>query len=403
MKILQKLNINYEYGIFFTSNLFSLDNPIFRNLFLNDNLDQISIAFVIDNGVYYTHTNLENQIKVYTKDAGIRLAALPLITRGGEYSKNSTKEFDKTLALINDAKLDRHSYLIAIGGGAVLDMVGFAAAVGHRGIRHIRIPTTVLSQNDSGVGVKNGINYFGKKNFLGSFSPPIAVVNDLKFLTTLDDRDWISGTAEAVKVAMIKDELFFEWLEENAIGIRNRSIDLMGKLIADCAKLHCYHISYGNDPFELGSSRPLDFGHWSAHKLEQLTNFELRHGEAVAIGLALDTVYAQLIGLIDEESCNRTLKVLTNLGFDLFHSKLLTQDELSLNPKIIKGLEEFREHLGGDLTITLIDKLGHGVDIHIMDPSIIQKAALTLKKKHRAIKLESIPKYSSQNKGPRAT
>ena len=135
----------------------------------------------------------------------------------------------------------------------------------------------------------------------------------------------------------------------------------------------------------MGSSRPLDFGHWSAHKLEQLTDFELRHGEAVAIGLALDSVYAQLIGLLDEESCIRTLKVLTNLGFDIFHTKLLTQDELSLNPKIIKGLEEFREHLGGDLTITLIDKLGHGVNVHIMDHTIIQKAALTFKKKQRAI------------------
>lgn len=369
-----------------------MENLIFRNLFLNDNLDQIRIAFVIDKGVYNTHANLEAQIKVYTKTAGIRTAAPPLIVAGGEQAKNSTKEFDKTLALINDAKLNRHSYLIAIGGGAILDMVGFAAAVGHRGIRHIRIPTTILSQNDSGVGVKNGVNYFGKKNFLGSFSPPVAVVNDLTFLNTLDNRDWISGTAEAVKIAMIKDKLFFEWLEENAITIRNRNIDKMRKLIFDCAKLHCLHISYGNDPFEFGSSRPLDFRHWAAHKLEQLTDFELRHCEAVAIGIALDTVYALLIGLLDEESCNRSLNVLTNFGFDLFHSKLLNQDELSLNPKIINGLEEFREHLGGDLTITLIEKLGHGVNVHNMDNLIIQKAALILKKKYRAISKESIPK-----------
>src|SRR5258708_39713117 len=167
-----------------------------------------------------------------------------------------------------------------MGGGAVLDLGGSAAAVSHRGIRHIRIPTTVLAQNDSGVGVKKGINYFNKKNFLGTFAPPVAVFNDANWLTTLADRDWRSGIAEAVKVALIRDAAFFDWIEEHTGQLVRRDLPGMNQLIRRCAELHLQHFA-GGVPFALGPSRPLDFGHCSAHKLEQLTGLEILHGEAV--------------------------------------------------------------------------------------------------------------------------
>src|SRR5690606_26760740 len=187
--------------------------------------------------------------------------------------KTPQSSVDRISESVGRYGIDRHSSIMAIGGGAVLDAVGYAAAVAHRGIRHLRVPTTVLSQNDSGMGVKNGINYRGKKNFLGTFSPPVAVFNDNLFLLTLGDREWVSGISEAGMVALIKDAAFFDWIEAHAERLRSSDSEAMDYLMFGGAELHLQHIA-GADPFEFGSSRPLDFGHWSAHKLEQLSRFE---------------------------------------------------------------------------------------------------------------------------------
>ena len=380
MKIEQDFSINYNYDILFTRDLFDPSNALLHDVLTKDNTKKtIRIAFVVDKGLNQAQPGLIGKIENYINHSkNLELACAPLLVVGGEDSKNSTEEFINTLSLINNAKVDRHSYLVGMGGGAVLDMVGFAAAVGHRGIRHIRIPTTVLSQNDSGVGVKNSINYFGKKNFLGTFAPPFAVINDLNFLTSLDERDWRAGMSEAVKVALIKNEEFFNWLEVNAKALNNRDLNVMEKLVYECAKLHIDHISTNGDPFEMGSSRPLDFGHWAAHKLEQLTKFDIKHGEAVAVGLALDITYAVHAGFLTTDKCDRILKVLSDLGFELFHPKLLDESGTVINPELIKGLEEFREHLGGELTITMIEKIGEKFDVHEMNHEWIEKAALTL-------------------------
>jgi 3-dehydroquinate synthase len=145
----------------------------------------------------------------------------------------------------------------------------------------------------------------------------------------------------------------------------------MQELIYRCAQMHLDHIASG-DPFERGSSRPLDFGHWAAHKLEHLTNYKIRHGEAVAIGIALDTTYSFLAGMLSENELNRVLKVITHLGFDLYLPELSGE-------VLLKGLEEFREHLGGELTIMLLDKIGHGVEVHEMNNALIVRAVEKLK------------------------
>ena len=258
------------------------------------------------------------------------------------------------------------------GGGALLDMVGLAASTAHRGIRHIRIPTTTLSQADSGVGVKNGINAFGKKNFIGSFTPPFAVVNDPHFLATLSERDKRCGYSEAVKVSLIRDEAFFVELEELASKLATFDPSAMERLVYRCAELHMNHIASSGDPFEFGSARPLDFGHWAAHKLEQLSEYKIRHGEAVAIGLALDVIYSRRVGMLEQKAVDRILKLLTTMGFDLFAKELLYEDgEGQL--LVVEGLEEFREHLGGELTITLLEGIGKGVEVHEMSiPNVIE-------------------------------
>jgi 3-dehydroquinate synthetase len=263
----------------------------------------------------------------------------------------------------------------------VLDMAGLAGATAHRGVRLIRIPTTVLSQNDSGVGVKNGVNAYGKKNFLGTFAPPYAVVNDSRFLTTLSDRDWRSGIAEAIKVALIKDAAFFEFLEDRAPALASRDMAAMQRLIYRCAELHLQHIATSGDPFELGSARPLDFGHWSAHKLEQLSGYRLRHGEAVAIGLALDTTYSYLSGFIPEADWRRVLGLLLETGFAIHTPELGDYLEARDNPLcLLQGLREFREHLGGELTITLVERIGHGLEVHEIDERLMVESIALLER-----------------------
>ncbi|KIA95848.1 3-dehydroquinate synthase [Pedobacter kyungheensis] len=370
----QSFTVQYNYNVFFTSALFAVDNTLFSDFLrqLNPAVTIKKILFIIDEGVAEAHTGLTSEIKQYFNQySQTQLVQDIIVIPGGELVKNDTQYLDRVLEAINTHGIDRHSFVAAIGGGAVLDMVGYAATIAHRGIKHIRIPSTVLSQNDSGVGVKNGINYFNKKNFLGTFSPPVAVFNDELLLNSLSDRDWRSGIAEAIKVALIKDLEFFEWLEANATALANRDREAMNYQIWKCAKLHLEHIRSA-DPFENGSARPLDFGHWSAHKLEYLTNFEIRHGEAVAMGIALDTVYSNLSGRISAADAQRVIAVIQALGFELAHPLLQVN---GANSPILQGLEEFREHLGGELTITLLTALGKGEEVHEIDADILKQAA----------------------------
>jgi 3-dehydroquinate synthase len=372
----QEFSVKFEYKVYFTSGLFNASNLILENFFTEKNTSSHQrILFVIDENVNATHPNLTKEIISYFKKYNtVSLVENILIIPGGEVAKNDLTSYNKIIEAVNFYNIDRHSYIAAIGGGSVLDVAGYAAAVSHRGIRHIRIPTTVLAQNDSGVGVKNGINYFNKKNFLGTFAPPVAVFNDDEFLKTLSDRDWRSGISEAIKVALIKDATFFSWIENNAAGLVARNIDAMNYLIRRCAELHLLHIR-GGDPFEMGSSRPLDFGHWSAHKLEQLTNFDVLHGEAVAMGIALDTMYSSLSGMLAKEDAERIIRLLINLGFEITHPFMQVEKE----SKILSGLNEFREHLGGQLTIMLLSGIGNGEEVHEININLLHEASAQLK------------------------
>ncbi|MCV3216942.1 3-dehydroquinate synthase [Plectonema radiosum NIES-515] len=376
--IQQHVSVSFDYSVHFTDEVFNLKNPMLAQLIASDGEQKPKkIVVVVDAGLLEFRRSLLRQIALYTKYHAdiLTLAGEPIKVPGGEAAKNNPNLVKQIHKLIDSSGICRHSYLIAIGGGAVLDLAGFAAATAHRGVRLIRIPTTVLGQNDSGVGVKNGINAFGKKNFLGTFAPPYAVVNDLSFLSTLSDRDWRSGIAEAVKVALIKDADFFEFIRTNSEALRRRDMDAMQPLIYRCAQLHLEHIATSGDPFEMGSSRPLDFGHWAAHKLEQLTNYNLRHGEAVAIGIALDTTYSYLLGNISRLEWQCILNTLITLGFVLYVPELtekLSQPEHSRS--LFRGLQEFREHLGGELTLTLLQRIGQGIEVHQADLSLYKRA-----------------------------
>lgn len=303
----------------------------------------------------------------------IEMVAPPVKLTGGEEIKNSSRHVDAMLEQIERGKLDRHSYVIAIGGGAMLDAVGYASAIAHRGIRLIRIPTTTLAQGDSGVGVKNAINYFGKKNWVGTFAVPWAVINDAKLLTSLPDRDFISGFSEAVKVSLLKSRRQFEWLCENAEAIRRREMTVAVEAIHQSCVAHLRHITEGGDPFEMQEARPLDFGHWSAHKLEPLTEYRLRHGEAVGIGVAIDSIYSSIVHGFPTESARDVCRCLKTLGMPLW------DPAIEPTSRLLEGLEEFRQHLGGRLTITMLREVGQPIDVHDIDAPAMLQAIQELK------------------------
>jgi 3-dehydroquinate synthase len=365
--IQQEIRLTFRYEVHFTNGVFDPANCCLRDTLASEGTS--NVVFVIDRQLVESNADLTRQIERYcaAHNDAMHLAAPCLVIDGGEESKNSRRYLDQVLETIHSAGLCRHSYIVAVGGGAVLDVVGFAAGIAHRGIRLVRVPTTVLSQNDSGLGVKNGINAFDKKNYLGTFAPPFAVINDFALLGTLSDRDWRAGISEAIKVALIRDKAFFEDLERNVAALLRREPEAGQRMIRRCAELHLAHIAQGGDPFELGSSRPLDFGHWSAHKLERLSEHRLRHGEAVAIGTALDTTYSYLTGLLAEPEWRRILELLLALGLPIYARELGSNLEEG-NPRcILHGLAEFREHLGGNLTITLLRSVGKALDVHEID------------------------------------
>ncbi|MEM9218236.1 MAG: 3-dehydroquinate synthase [Cyanobacteria bacterium P01_F01_bin.150] len=380
--IRQHFTVAFQYETHFTEQLFHPNNSLFAQVIATDGEPgPKKIMVVVDDGLLSHHPQLLTQINAYGERYSnvLTLMGAPVPVFGGESAKNDPTLVEYLQQQIDAAGLYRHSYVVGIGGGAVLDLVGYAAATTHRGIRLIRVPTTVLAQNDSGVGVKNSVNHFGKKNFLGTFAPPYAVLNDSAFLTTLDDRDWRAGMAEAVKVALIKDATFFKELEANAMAIARREMEPMQSAIYRCAQLHMAHIANSGDPFEMGASRPLDFGHWAAHRLEHLTHYELRHGEAVAIGIVLDSTYAYLSGLLPEDEWWRICMLFQLLGFTLYVPQLTRYLDQPEHPhSLFQGIREFREHLGGQLTLMLLRGIGSGQEVHQVDLDIYRDAIALL-------------------------
>ena len=371
--IQQEITARFDFPVFFTQNLFDPENRIFVDTVRRQEKERRHrVLFVIDSNVAKAHPGLIRSLHTYFEVHGkhLALAADPLVVPGGEGIKNDLSHVWDLVEQVNRHGIDRHSFIAIIGGGAVLDMACFAAAISHRSVRTIRIPTTVLSQDDSGVGVKNGVNLFGKKNFIGTFQPPFAVLNDIDFITTLEHRDKIAGVAEAVKVAVIRDEEFFNYLESNRERIARGDLDALAHVIRRSAEMHLTHIATSGDPFEMGSARPLDFGHWCAHKMEVLTKNRLRHGEAVALGMALDTLYSWKTGFITEDQSFRVIGLLDDLGFSLWEEELLMENEAG-ELVVLEGLREFREHLGGILHITLLRGIGDGFEVNEMDESLV--------------------------------
>ncbi|HZA51614.1 MAG TPA: 3-dehydroquinate synthase [Myxococcaceae bacterium] len=373
---LQKISVSFEYPVCFTEGAFDPENrALVDSIARREPQRRHRLLSVVDGALSDSWPGLVGQIERYVERHQVRLqlAGSPLVIRGGEQVKNDPSATHLLQGHIETLGLDRQSCVVAIGGGALLDMAGYAAATAHRGLRLIRIPTTVLAQADSGVGVKNAINAFGKKNFLGTFAPPFAVINDSRFLQTLQRRDKVAGMAEAIKVALIRDAALFGWILEHVDQLSACAPRAMNFLVRRSAELHLRHIATSGDPFEFGSARPLDFGHWSAHKLESMSSHRLRHGEAVAIGIALDSIYSVHRGLLHVRDLEPILGTLSRLGLPLW-DEVLERRGAHGELLVLAGLAEFREHLGGDLTLTLLRRIGQGVEANEVSPHLVARA-----------------------------
>ena len=364
----------FVHRLRFTDDIFGADQHVLAEVLEQTEGLKARVQFWADQHVADALPNLRASLKTFaTRNAGrLELAGNLQVVPGGEAVKNDIHILERMLKVFHAAKLDRRSYVVVIGGGAVLDAVGFAAAIAHRGIRLVRLPTTTLAQADSGVGVKNGVNLFGKKNWLGSFAVPWAVINDSSLLATLPDRDFICGFSEAVKVSLLKDPAMFAEICRGASRIRERDNSVALPIIRASAEWHRRHITQGGDPFESLEARPLDFGHWSAHKLESMTDFQVRHGEAVAIGVAIDCLYSAMALGLPQEVADQVMQCLIDLGFPLGHAVLADSESL------YRGLEEFRQHLGGRLTLTMLKGVGDPIDVHEIDWSLMRKAIARL-------------------------
>lgn len=365
---MSEFSIPYCYETHYTEDVFAPANDVlWRALQAGGASAPVRVFFVVEEELLRYHPGLPAAIAGYCQahaDA-VRLAAPPLLQAGGEHCKDIAVSLRLCEAFLA-ARLCRQSCVVIVGGGALLDAAGFAAAVFHRGLRQLRIPTTALSQCDSGVGVKNGVNFLGKKNLLGCFAPPLAVINDAAFLRTLPAAMVSAAAAEAVKVAMIKDREFFGWLTAQASAIMAGDLVALSALVRRSAEIHQRHIATNGDPFEYGSARPLDFGHWSAHKLEMLSEQRLSHGVAVGMGMLIDCRYAVLMGILAMDAYESLRSLLRSFALP-FDGAVLELRDGAGRRLVMAGLEEFREHLGGQLHITLPTAIGVKVEVTEID------------------------------------
>ncbi|MEE2908266.1 MAG: 3-dehydroquinate synthase [Planctomycetota bacterium] len=355
-------SVSWTHRLRFTRDVLAKNNPVLAAV-LPSKRKPTRVLTVLDEGLVTARPGMLDQVGDWLEHQSERLepVAPPLILPGGEDAKTGWSAYELTSRAIAEGRICRQSVVLIFGGGAVLDAVGFAAATSHRGVGVIRLPSTTLSQGDSGIGVKNAINAFGMKNFLGTFSPPLAVVNDTKLLDSLDESHWRGGLSEAVKVAVLKDSDLLQIIEQDTNLLLDRDLDAMERILMESARLHMDHIVHGGDPFETKHARPLDLGHWSAHRMEALSNWTIPHGDAVALGLAIDLVYAVKIGRLKSTISDRLLQCLHTLGFLSYTPVLEDVDAL------LTGIEEFREHLGGQLAIPMITDIGVPDEVHEID------------------------------------
>lgn len=294
----------------------------------------------------YFLSTMQNTLRAYQCNV--------VILPDGEIYKNLltvNKIFDALIA----NKHHRNTTLIALGGGVIGDMTGFAAACYQRGVNFIQVPTTLLSQVDSSIGGKTGVNHAQAKNMIGAFHQPQCVMSDINTLQTLAEREFNAGLAEVIKAALIADVNFFNWLEENVIKIQQRDPASLIYMIAQACKIKRDIVM--QDEFEISGQRALlNLGHTFGHALEKCLNYTgCLHGEAVAIGMVLAARLSAHLGWIKSEDVMRIINLLQAVNLPTVLPRHVKTDEMLEVMKLDKKI------IDNKLRFVLLRSLGNAI------------------------------------------
>jgi 3-dehydroquinate synthase len=273
----------------------------------------------------------------------------PVITMGLGEKNKTMATLDSIFEKLVEYEADRSTFIVAIGGGIVCDVAGFAASIYMRGLRFGFVSTTLLSQVDASVGGKNGVNFRGYKNMIGVFNQPEFVLVDTTMLRTMNEREFRSGFAEIIKAAAIKSEPLFRFLENNYQKALNKDPEVLEKIIYDSVKIKAEVVE--NDEKEKGERKKLNFGHTFAHSIEHNTG--MLHGEAVSIGMALAADLSVSLQLLDENSKNRLTELLK-----LY--QLPVKSEINF-PALVQGMKKDKKRQGDDLHMIFLDRIGNAI------------------------------------------
>ncbi|SKA83591.1 3-dehydroquinate synthase [Caloramator quimbayensis] len=330
-----KIKASKEYDVIITSGwhnlLFQLENHKLKNFYI-----------ITDENVYNIH-------KTYFDLLTDKASGIFIIKAGEDY-----KNYDTISMIYEDMikkKVNRKTAVIAIGGGVVGDLAGFAASTFMRGLRFVQIPTTLISQCDSSIGGKNGYNFNYIKNLIGNIYQPDLVYIDVNFLKTLSLREYINGMAEVIKYGFVCNKDFFNYLNDNKKGIMEREADKLLHIVYECVKIKGRVVE--EDELDTDKRHILNFGHTIGHGIESASDFNILHGEAVSIGMAAESFIALKLGLIDTKSYDKLISLLKFFN-------LPVKFDLKIE-NILEYIKKDKKKISNDNKLVLPDGIGHAI------------------------------------------
>lgn len=322
------------------------------------------ICIVTDSNLFHLHLKeLEHMVKSYFNNV------VSFCFPAGEEQKN-LETVRKLYEHLIKNRFDRHDVLIAFGGGVVGDLTGFAAATYLRGIDFVQIPTTLLSQVDSSIGGKTGVDVSRYKNMVGAFYQPKLVYMNLSLLHTLPEEQFVSGMGEILKHGLIKSGSYFSWLQQHDTAIRNRKPDILEEMIYESCQIKRGVVE--RDPKEAGERALLNFGHTIGHAVEKLSDFKLFHGQCVGIGMAAACRMSHTFGHITKEECEAVLQTLARFRLPVCTSGLDADD-------ILAATKSDKKMLAGKVKFILLGSIGHAyINQDLTDAQITEGIASVL-------------------------